>query len=266
LPKIKLRSGRVTGIEALVRWEHPQRGLLLPGEFIPLAEEAGLIGPLCRWVLNAAVRQSQVWHRMGVRLPIEVNLSMRNLHDPQFPDTVARILETWGATPAALRLEIAEPATNEHLERASHTLGRLRTLGIGIGMDNFGTGGASLASLERLSLDEIKVDRSIVADMLVNQQSADAVRAAIELGHHLGLPVVAEGVSDEAIRDRLTSYGCDLAQGHYLARPMPAVELLGWLNREAQKSGQPEPGRGGQAEIGRVTAGRDNQEVTGSFV
>ena len=235
LPKVSLQSGRVSGLEALVRWEHPTRGLLPPAEFIPLAEETGLIGALCRWVLNAALRQSQVWRRTGVHLPIEVNLSARNLNDPQFPHAVAQILHAWGAPPASLRLEITERTVGEQLERASHTLGRLRTLGVGIGVDDFGTGTTSPASLELLGLDELKLDSSLVEDMVASDYKAEAVRQAIALGHRLGVPVVAEGVSDAVTRERLTAYGCDQAQGYYLAPPMTAVDLLRWLPGEERR-------------------------------
>jgi EAL domain-containing protein (putative c-di-GMP-specific phosphodiesterase class I) len=205
---------------------------LPPIEFIPLAEEIGLMGPLSHWVLNAALQQCQEWQRAGIHLPVVVNISIRNLRDPQLPDTVAELLDTYGLPHDLLCLEFAERAVGEHFERAAPIIDQLRALGVSIGIDDFGTGCTSRADLERLAPDELKVDRSFVTNMIQDRHRAAVVQLAVELGHHLGVRVAAEGVSDEDTRALLARLGCDLAQGYHLARPMTAVDLLLWLARQ----------------------------------
>ena len=193
-PKADLRSGRVLGVEALVRWQHPEHGLLGPGEFIPLAERTGLIHPLTRWVLDAALRQAGEWRRAGHELSVAVNLSTRSLLDRDFPDQVADRLAAWGVPAGCLMLEVTESAVMADPALALEVLGRLHALGVGLALDDFGTGYSSMAYLKALPVDELKVDRSFVGHMASSNSDAVIVRYTIDLGHNLGLHVVAEGV------------------------------------------------------------------------
>ena len=224
-PKLDLRQDSVTGVEALLRWQHPERGLLAPGTFLPAVEQTGLIGPLTRYVLEEALAQQRRWRDDGRQLSVAVNVSARNLVDPSLPDTVARLLEESGVPGSALELEITETAIMVDLTRASRTLDALRELGVDVSIDDYGTGFSSLASLRRLPVGQIKIDRSFVSGMLANDDDAVIVRSTIELGRHLGLRVVAEGVEDRETLDRLTGWGCDDAQGFYIGRPVPPEAL-----------------------------------------
>jgi EAL domain-containing protein (putative c-di-GMP-specific phosphodiesterase class I) len=228
-PTASLRTGRIVGCEALVRWSHPQRGLVPPDEFITLAENTGLIRPLSRWVLNAGMQQCRAWHDQGLELPVSINLSTRDLHDPQLPDVVSGLLAHWRLGPRCLKLEITESAVMADAERAIDVLGRLRSMGIGISVDDFGTGYSSLSYLKRLPVDELKIDRSFVRQLASDDNDLAIVRATIALAHDLGLTVVAEGVEDQATWDTLTDLGCDVVQGYFLSRPLPADDLATWL-------------------------------------
>ena len=228
-PKAELQTGHVLGVEALVRWRHPEHGLLGPGEFIPLAERTGLIHPLTRWVLDAALRQAAEWHRAGHRLSVAVNVSTRCLLDPDLPDEVAERLDTWQVPAGSLVLEVTESAVMADPARALDVLGRLHAKGVGLALDDFGTGYSSMAYLKALPVDELKVDRSFVGEMVSSPSDTMIVRSTIDLGHNLGLRVVAEGVESQAAWRKLEALGCDTAQGYYLGRPMPATELEHWL-------------------------------------
>jgi len=230
-PQIDLRTGGITSVEALVRWMHPKRGLVGPDEFIPLAERTGLIKRLTRTVLTEAIRQARAWELAGLRVPIAVNLSMRNIHDPQLPQTIAQLLQRWDARPDLLRLEMTETVLAADPERALQTMDSLRAMGVHIALDDFGIGYSSLAYLNRLPLDEIKIDRSFVIGMIDDESSATIVRATVELGHGLGYAVVAEGVENAETRQRLTALGCDAIQGFLIARPMPADQTAEWIGR-----------------------------------
>ncbi|TME77363.1 MAG: EAL domain-containing protein [Chloroflexi bacterium] len=230
-PQIDLRTGGITSVEALVRWMHPKRGLVGPDEFIPLAERTGLIKRLTRTVLTEAIRQARAWELAGLRVPIAVNLSMRNIHDPQLPQTIAQLLQRWDARPDLLRLEMPETVLAADPERALQTMDSLRAMGVHIALDDFGIGYSSLAYLNRLPLDEIKIDRSFVIGMIDDESSATIVRATVELGHGLGYAVVAEGVENAETRQRLTALGCDAIQGFLVARPMPADQTAEWIGR-----------------------------------
>ena len=230
-PQIDLRTGGITSVEALVRWMHPKRGLVGPDEFIPLAERTGLIKRLTRTVLTEAIRQARAWELAGLRVPIAVNLSMRNIHDPQLPQTIAQLLQRWDARPDLLRLEMTETVLAADPERALQTMDSLRAMGVHIALDDFGIGYSSLAYLNRLPLDEIKIDRSFVIGMMDDESSATIVRATVELGHGLGYAVVAEGVENAETRQRLTALGCDAIQGFLIARPMPADQTAEWIGR-----------------------------------
>jgi diguanylate cyclase (GGDEF)-like protein len=233
-PKADVRSARILGVEALVRWQHPEHGLLGPGEFIPLAETTGLIRPLTSFVLDAALRQCRAWLDAGRELSVAVNLSVRCLLDLTLPDQIARLLEDTAVAPERLVLEITESAIMTDPTRALEILNRLHTLGVQLAIDDFGTGYSSMAYLKSLPVHELKVDRSFVTHLRHSQSDAVIVRSTVDLGHNLGLRVVAEGVEDEATWQELATLGCDTVQGYYLARPMPAAELVAWLAAQPQ--------------------------------
>jgi len=228
-PKMDIAADRIYGVEALVRWPHPEHGLIPPDAFIPLAEQTGLIVPLTRWVLGEALRQCRVWRQAGLDLDVAVNLSMWNLRDAELPDTVAALLRAHDVPPAALRLELTESAIMGDAARALHVLTRLHGLGVRLSVDDFGTGYSSLAYLKRLPVDEIKIDRSFVRGLAEDATDATLVASVIGLGHSLGLTVVAEGMEDAAALAVLERLGCDLAQGYYVSRPLPAADLERWL-------------------------------------
>jgi EAL domain-containing protein (putative c-di-GMP-specific phosphodiesterase class I) len=234
-PKASLRTGALVGSEALVRWEHPQRGLVPPDEFVPLAEHTGLIRPLSRWVLDAGLRQCRAWRDQGLQIPVSINLSARDLHDPQLPELVASLLERWDVVPNMLKLEITESAVMADAERAIDVLGRLRSMGVRISIDDFGTGYSSLSYLKRLPVDELKIDRSFVSHLATDDHDLAIVRSTIGLAHDLGLTVVAEGVEDLATWNVLASLGCDVVQGYFLSRPLPADELVRWLRADEDR-------------------------------
>ncbi|HLZ30315.1 MAG TPA: amino acid permease [Chloroflexota bacterium] len=228
-PKLDMRAGTLVGVEALVRWQHPLRGFLPPDEFIPLAEQTGLIYPLTQWVLEAALRQHQTWREMGLDIPVAVNLSRRTLHDPRVPELVAQLLAQYAVPPSALILEITESSLMADPQRASENLTELRALGVRMSIDDFGTGYSSLDSLKDLSVDELKIDRSFVRAMATDARARAIVRAIIDLADALELRVVAEGVEDRATWDVLAGLGCDTAQGYFLCRPIAAAELEAWI-------------------------------------
>jgi diguanylate cyclase (GGDEF)-like protein/PAS domain S-box-containing protein len=230
-PLVRLRDRGLAGVEALVRWRHPQRGLVPPMEFVPFAEKTRLIKPLTRWVLISALRQSVSWERDGQLIPVSVNISMRDLVDPEFPETIATLLKAAQAPPSSLLLEITESLIMTEPERAINTLTELRMLGVRLAVDDFGTGYSSLAYLHRLPVHEIKIDKSFVAAMAGKADRSNIVRASIELGHSLQLESVAEGVEDARTWDLLRLLGCDLAQGYFISRPMLAEQVLPWLSR-----------------------------------
>jgi diguanylate cyclase (GGDEF)-like protein/PAS domain S-box-containing protein len=230
-PKINFRDGALVGVEALVRWQHPERGFLPPDDFIPLAEQTGLISPLSYWVLEAAVKQQRAWRALGIDIPVAVNLSRRVLHDSRLPETVARLLARSGVSPAALILEITESSLMADPVRSGDNLKQLRALGVRISIDDFGTGYSSLASLKNLSVDELKIDQSFVQAMATDASARAIVRAIIDLADALKLSVVAEGVEDRATWDVLAGRGCDVAQGYFLSRPIAAPELQEWVRK-----------------------------------
>lgn len=234
-PKMDLATRRVEGVEALVRWRHPERGLITPDQFIGLAEHTGLIKPLTLWVLDEALRQCSSWHGAGVDLRVAVNLSPRSLQDPELVEMIAERLDHWQALPSWLELEITEGAIMADAPRALETLTALHEMGVGISIDDFGTGYSSLAYLKRLPVDEIKIDKSFILDMAMNEEETFIARSVIDLGHNLGMQVVAEGVENQRILDLLESMGCDQAQGFHLSRPLPASDVLLWLRSVAPR-------------------------------
>jgi diguanylate cyclase (GGDEF)-like protein/PAS domain S-box-containing protein len=231
-PQVDLASGHVCGVEALVRWPHPERGLIPPDAFIPLAEQTGLIAPLTEWVLAEAIRQAREWQRAGLLLGVSVNLSMWNLHDPALPDRVAALLHAHGLAPAWLRLELTESALMADTDRTMDVLARLAALGVHLAVDDFGSGYSSLSYLKRLPVDELKIDKGFVREMATDETDRAIVASTVGMGHALGLRVVAEGIEDRATWELLAGMGCDMAQGYYVARPLPPDALVRWL-REA---------------------------------
>ena len=236
-PKLDLKSGRIVGNEALVRWQHPRLGLLFPDKFIKAAEQTGLIGPLTRWVLIDALTHCQGGRREGIQIRISVNLSARSLHDPQLLKMVEGALLATGAEPGQLMLEVTESAIVLDPKRAEENLVALNRMGIWLSIDDFGTGYTSLASIKRLPINEIKIDRSFVTNMLADKRDAMLVRTVIDIGHNFGLTVVAEGVETQAVLDALAAIGCDEAQGYFISKPQDCDLLKNWFSTSAYKVG-----------------------------
>ena len=203
--------------------------MIPPDRFIPLAEQSGIIKALTNYVLRAALRQCRLWRDAGFDLTMSVNLSMRNLHDPQLPATISEILRQEGIVADRLNLEITETTIMADPDRALAVLHELRALGVRVAIDDFGTGYSSMAYLKGLTVDALKIDKSFVPNLGTDSSDRAIVRSAVELGHNLGLTVVAEGVEDPTSYVHLARLGCDLAQGYYMARPMPADDLERWL-------------------------------------
>jgi diguanylate cyclase (GGDEF)-like protein/PAS domain S-box-containing protein len=228
-PKIDLASGRVYSVEALVRWQHPLYGLMQPDEFIPLAEETGLIRALTVWVFGAAFSQCAEWQRSNVDITIAINLSVRNLQDPGLIEEIKRIIEACGTGQPRLNMEVTETSIMAEPQRSLAMLKSLARMGVRLAIDDFGTGYSSLAYLKQLPVNEIKIDKSFVIGMAHDEDSVVIVRSTIDLAHNLGLQVVAEGVEDRNAYDLLARMGCDAAQGFYMSRPLPLDQLAAWL-------------------------------------
>jgi diguanylate cyclase (GGDEF)-like protein len=232
-PKADLRTGATVGVEALVRWEHPERGFLYPDAFIGLAENTGLIRPLTLKVLDKALAQTRAWNDQGLPLNMAVNVSTRNLLDLTLPDEVQRLLECHGVPAGQLELEITETTIMADPPRAKAVLARLSAIGVGLAVDDFGTGYTSLSWLRDLPLTTLKIDKSFVMPMATDEGDAKIVRSTVQLGSSLGLKVVAEGVEDEATWNELRALGCALAQGYYFSRPQAEPALTPWLRTTA---------------------------------
>jgi diguanylate cyclase (GGDEF)-like protein len=228
-PKVSCRDGQLAGVEALVRWHHPQRGLIPPDQFIPLAEQTGLIRPLTRWVLEAAVRHVRGWLDDGLRVKVAVNLSTLDLQDLDLPDYVSDLLVRFDVPVDLLTIEITESALLADPSRAQWVLQALADRGVGASLDDFGTGYSSMTYLKQFPLQELKIDRSFVRDIARGARDREIVRSTIELGHRLELQVVAEGVEDQRTLGLLAELGCDFAQGYHIGRPMPCADLPAWL-------------------------------------
>jgi diguanylate cyclase (GGDEF)-like protein/PAS domain S-box-containing protein len=228
-PQVRLSDGRVQAVEALVRWQHPRHGLMLPDQFIELAEETGLIVSLTDWALQRALIQMQAWWAHGQELAVAVNVSAQCLRDPTLPATLRKLLATFEGDPRLLKLEISETALMADPTSSTELLNELRQIGVRISIDDFGTGYSSLAYLKQLPLDELKIDNSYVVGITADSEEVTIIRSTVELGHSLGLAVVAEGVETEAAREVLRDLGCDYGQGFYLARPMAQKQLTRWL-------------------------------------
>ncbi|MBI2314420.1 MAG: EAL domain-containing protein [Betaproteobacteria bacterium] len=228
-PKLHLASAEIRGAEALLRWHHPTQGVVPTGEFVKLAEQVGLITPLTTWVLEAAFQQRYAWHAAGFEQPLSVNLSAHDLRDPTLLDKLKGLFATWGAQPDWIQFELTESALMDDPAAAIHILGCLKQLGIVLFIDDFGIGYSSLGYLHRLPVDALKIDQSFVIPVAQSMESAAIVGSAVELGHKLGLEVVAEGVETHAAWQRVTELGCDVAQGFYVGTPMPAEQFKAWV-------------------------------------
>jgi diguanylate cyclase (GGDEF)-like protein/PAS domain S-box-containing protein len=232
-PKISLRTKRLVDVEALVRWRHPERGLITADHFVPLAEQTGLIKALSQWVFKTVLEQCRAWRAAGLDIGVAVNVSMRNLHDPELPKALETLLAAWDVPAGMLRLEITETALMTNPTRTIEVVTQLSELGLHLSIDDFGTGYSSLAYLKRLPVKEIKIDKSFVRDMATNENDAVIVRSTIDLGHNLGLAVVAEGVESQDAWEQLVTLGCDMAQGYHMGLPMSAQDLDAWVAESA---------------------------------
>jgi diguanylate cyclase (GGDEF)-like protein len=228
-PVVELGTGEVLGCEALLRWNHEQFGPISPVEFIPVAENAGLIDPLTWWVLETALTQLKIWRELVPALGVAVNLSAKSLTGTKVYDRVERSLQRAGMKPGALTLELTESSMAIDPESSQRAMQSLQELGVRLSIDDYGTGFSSLSRLKHLPFNELKIDRSFVKEMIRDKGDEAIVRSTIELARSLGRTVTAEGVEDKATLDRLASLGCQAAQGYYLARPLPAAECEAWL-------------------------------------
>ncbi|RFP13586.1 MULTISPECIES: bifunctional diguanylate cyclase/phosphodiesterase [unclassified Duganella] len=230
-PKIMLDTGKVVGMESLVRWAHPERGNVFPDEFIPFAEQTGFIRVLTRWVMDKSAELCQELAAKGYPLKVSVNLSTRDLLDQDLPAKFAETLARYKLAPGSFCLEITESAIMDDPVRAQHTLERLSAMGVDLSIDDFGTGYSSLAYLKRLPVNELKIDKSFVLNMENDVGDTKIVRSTIDLGHNMGLRVVAEGIESEAVWRLLAALGCDQGQGYFMSRPIPGDQLIAWLEK-----------------------------------
>jgi len=228
-PKLSIRTRNLYGVECLVRWIHPVHGFIAPDEFIPLAEQTGNVCALTRWVVRTAVAQSRAWLAQGLELKTAINISALDLADPGFAGFIAEQLAEQGVPPNRLVVEITESAVMADPALAMGQLQQLCELGVLLSIDDYGTGYSSMAQLKRLPVHELKIDKSFVLDLLSNPDDDIIVRSTIELGHNMGLKIVAEGVESEAVLERLDQLGCDIAQGYLLSKPLPPVAFAEWL-------------------------------------
>jgi len=229
-PKLDLRTGDLAGVEALMRWQSPDFGLVAPDIFIPLAERTGAIDRLTEWGLGEALRQWVEWRDQGVKVEIAFNISALTLRDMHFPDHLQRLCQIEGVPCEALTIEVTEGAT-QHVVRLLDTLTRFRLKGMGLALDDFGTGYSSLLQLRQLPYTELKIDQCFIADSARNEESRIIVKSVIDLAHGLGLSATAEGVEDEDCLDLLIELGCDRAQGYLMAEPLKPSELVPWMLR-----------------------------------
>ena len=229
-PKIHLSTGEVTGAEALVRWQHPERGLMPPGDFIPFAEQTGFIKSITRWVIEASAQQCARWSALGMSLQLVINISVQDLLDPGIPEAILAALERNNVTTRSLGLEITESGMMRDQAAAIVVLKRFRALGIDVAIDDFGTGHSSLAYVKQLEVTELKIDRSFVRNLVQDGKDRAIVLSIIDLAHNLDLTVVAEGVEDKNSLEVLHKLGCDLVQGYVFAKPLAEREFRDWFS------------------------------------
>jgi diguanylate cyclase (GGDEF)-like protein len=232
-PKIDLVSGETCGVEALLRWQHPQQGLVLPKQFIPVAEQLGMITPITDWVLDTALAHSKLWAVGGKPMQVSVNVSARSFQSPGLVDRISESLQRAGLQGESLEIEITEATLMADLDEGARILDSLKELGVSVAIDDFGTGYSSLSYLSRLPIDTLKIDQSFLEGMDSNPRDAAVVRSIIELGHNLNCKVVAEGVEDEVVHGLLQSLGCDLVQGFHISKPLPNEGFGEWLSHAA---------------------------------
>ncbi len=237
-PKVSFKTNRIVGVEALLRWNHPRRGMIAPDQFIPLAEKTGAIQRLSQWVIKSAVRQSIIWRRAGYPFNVSLNLSVRNLLEPTFPSRVLAILDNEGASAEGITMEITESALMADPAKARNVLIFLSQHGFRFSIDDFGTGYSSLAYLKHLPVREIKIDKIFVSKLITDADNTTIVRSTIDLGHNLALSVTAEGIEDQETWNMLGALGCDEAQGYFMSKPLPVEQLDRWL-RDSQWGLQP---------------------------
>jgi EAL domain-containing protein (putative c-di-GMP-specific phosphodiesterase class I) len=240
-PKLDLSSGLIVGVEALVRWTHSVRGVVEPSQFVRIAEDTGLIKQLTDMMLHQGVQQLRAVHDRGHHLGLSVNLSTHDLLDPNLAERVAGHLAASSVDPSLLTLEITESSLLIDAPRARATIDELHAVGVRLSIDDFGTGYSSLSYLRQLPVSELKIDQSFVANLLLDVQDEVIVRSTIELGHNLGLLVVAEGVENNEVLDRLQAFGCDVAQGYCISRPLAPDHLLSWLATTSMPSAKTDP-------------------------
>jgi diguanylate cyclase (GGDEF)-like protein len=234
-PKVELATGSISHVEALVRWIHPRRGLITPDEFVPFAEHTGFIRVITQRVIEHALRQQRAWQEAGVELTVSINISARDLFIPKLPASLAKLMMTYGVPPQCLLLEITESSIMADPQGALNILNELHGMGLRLSVDDFGTGYSSLAYLKKLPISELKIDKSFVTNMENNRDDTIIVRSTIDLAHNMGLTVVAEGVENQATWEMLHALGCDFLQGYYVSRPLPAKELLQWVETSPWK-------------------------------
>jgi diguanylate cyclase len=230
-PKVHLSKGPITGLEVLLRWQHPKHGIIVPDQFIPIAERTGLIIPLTLWVLQQALVQCRQWNNMGLNVAVAVNLTMWNLEAQELPEQIEALLRDTGVSPKNLELEITETSIMNDPQRVIRTLNQIRQLGVRFAIDDFGTGYSSFAYLTKLPVSCIKIDKSFVQNIETDRDSSVIVKSIIDLGHNLDLKVVAEGVETATARKMLTAFQCDEGQGYYFCRPIPADAMTKFLLR-----------------------------------
>jgi len=230
-PKIDLRTNRINGFEALVRWRHPKLGVLLPEEFIPLAEQSGLIRPLTMIVLRKSLEESAFFLKKIEKLRLSVNLSMRDLSDVSFADEIASILKEYDIPSSRLKFEITETSLMEHPQKTIRALDRLNAMGLRLSIDDFGIGYSALSYLKQLPVNELKIDKSFGMSLVSDGNSAVIVRSTIDMAHELGLSVVAEGIETKEAYEMLQELGCDSVQGFYISRPLPMKEAIEWIEQ-----------------------------------
>jgi len=228
-PQVEMKTMRVVGVEALVRWQHPTHGLIFPDQFISATEQTGLIHPLTTWLFKTALKQYRTWQDLGLEITQAVNISARSLQDLEFPYHVASMIKAQKGGPEWLQIEVTEGAIMANPSRAMNILTQLSSMDISLSMDDFGTGYSSLGRLKNIPVDEIKIDQSFVKNMCTNSDDAMMVHSMIDLIHNLGRIVLAEGVENQATWDMLASLGCDRAQGYFIARPMAGDQIPHWL-------------------------------------
>jgi diguanylate cyclase (GGDEF)-like protein/PAS domain S-box-containing protein len=232
-PKRHLRSGLITRVEVLIRWNHPKRGLLMPVSFVPIAERTGLIKPMTDWILDKALRQCREWQDEGAPIHVAVNVSAKSLLEETLPSKVQAVLDKWNIDPRFLKIEITESSIMADPAHALAIMSMLQSMGVRLSVDDFGTGYSSLTHLRELPIDEIKIDKAFVMGMLTSDADAAIVRTVIDLAHNLGKQVCAEGVENAETMQRLEEMGCDLAQGYFISRAIPAAALMAWLTENS---------------------------------